>query len=108
MNPPRSPINYALLSNDNGFLSYYPHQFTQRTLVARFQMNVSNSQGVNCTGCASAAEERIFHREVVRSENYVTFIRKPIYAAMCLLAFLGEWQVPAKIVGMLKLLCVSM
>uniref|UniRef100_A0A671QFG7 Alpha-L-iduronidase n=1 Tax=Sinocyclocheilus anshuiensis TaxID=1608454 RepID=A0A671QFG7_9TELE len=33
-----STINYTLLSNDNAFLSYHPHPFTQRTLTARFQM----------------------------------------------------------------------
>ena len=40
--PGNSFINYTLLSNDNGFLSYYPHQFTQRTLLARFQMNFTS------------------------------------------------------------------
>uniref|UniRef100_A0A2K5UZF4 Alpha-L-iduronidase n=1 Tax=Macaca fascicularis TaxID=9541 RepID=A0A2K5UZF4_MACFA len=32
-----STIPYALLSNDNAFLSYHPHPFAQRTLTARFQ-----------------------------------------------------------------------
>ncbi|XP_064440172.1 alpha-L-iduronidase isoform X7 [Mirounga angustirostris] len=32
-----SAVHYALLSNDNAFLSYQPHYFTQRTLTARFQ-----------------------------------------------------------------------
>ncbi|KAG7268471.1 hypothetical protein CRUP_016905, partial [Coryphaenoides rupestris] len=32
-------FNYTLLSNDNAFLSYHPHPFTQRTLTARFQVN---------------------------------------------------------------------
>ncbi|XP_016051376.1 PREDICTED: alpha-L-iduronidase [Miniopterus natalensis] len=31
------PVRYALLSNDNAFLSYHPHPFAQRTLTARFQ-----------------------------------------------------------------------
>ncbi|KAJ1205242.1 hypothetical protein NDU88_000677, partial [Pleurodeles waltl] len=34
-----SSFKYTLLSNDNAFMSYYPHHFTQRTLTARFQMN---------------------------------------------------------------------
>ncbi|XP_046331307.2 alpha-L-iduronidase-like [Haliotis rufescens] len=61
-------LKYSLLSNDNGFLSYYPHQFTQRTLLARFQMNNTKSP-------------------------YVTFIPKPIYATMVALSFLGDKQV---------------
>ncbi|CAL1537818.1 unnamed protein product [Lymnaea stagnalis] len=60
--------NYALLSNDNGFLSFYPNQFTQRTLVARFQMNQTHP-------------------------HYVTFVRKPVYMVMGLLALLGDRQV---------------
>ncbi|XP_005093685.1 alpha-L-iduronidase [Aplysia californica] len=60
--------NYQLLSNDNGFLSYYPNQFTQRTLLARFQMNNTAS-------------------------NYVTFVRKPVYIVMGMLALLRETQV---------------
>lgn len=59
--------NYALLSNDNGFLSYYPNQFTQRTLLARFQMNQT-------------------------TPHYVTFVRKPVYMMMGLLALLGDRQ----------------
>ncbi|KAH9509790.1 hypothetical protein Btru_045203 [Bulinus truncatus] len=60
--------NYTLLSNDNGFLSYFPYQFTQRTLLARFQMNLTQP-------------------------HYVTFIRKPVYMIMGLLSLLGERQV---------------
>ncbi|KAL0194065.1 hypothetical protein M9458_012361, partial [Cirrhinus mrigala] len=37
-----STVNYTLLSNDNAFLSYHPHPFTQRTLTARFQINNTN------------------------------------------------------------------
>ncbi|XP_059165895.1 alpha-L-iduronidase-like isoform X2 [Physella acuta] len=59
--------NYVLLSNDNGFLSYYPNQFTQRTLLARFQMNQT-------------------------TPHYVTFVRKPVYMMMGLLALLGDRQ----------------
>ncbi|XP_046367791.2 alpha-L-iduronidase-like [Haliotis rufescens] len=61
-------INYQLLSNDNGFLSYYPNQFTQRTLLARFQMNNT-------------------------SPPHVAFVRKPVYAAMAMLSLLGDQQV---------------
>ncbi|XP_017769452.1 PREDICTED: alpha-L-iduronidase [Nicrophorus vespilloides] len=32
-------IAIEILSNDNGFMNYNPHFFTQRTLLARFQMN---------------------------------------------------------------------
>ncbi|CAG5128692.1 unnamed protein product [Candidula unifasciata] len=60
--------NYTLLGNDNGFLSYYPNQFTQRTLLARFQMNVTKP-------------------------NYVTFVRKPVYMVMSMLSLLGDQQV---------------
>ncbi|BFZ22574.1 hypothetical protein BsWGS_25613 [Bradybaena similaris] len=60
--------NYTLLGNDNGFLSYYPNQFTQRTLLARFQMNVTKP-------------------------NYVTFVRKPVYQVMSLLSLLGDQQI---------------
>jgi len=31
-------MDYQLLSNDNAFLSYHPFPFTQRTLLARFQV----------------------------------------------------------------------
>ncbi|XP_053146576.1 alpha-L-iduronidase isoform X2 [Hemicordylus capensis] len=65
-------INYTLLSNDNAFLSYHPHYFTQRTLVARFQMN--NTQ-----------------------PPHVQMVRKPVLTVMGLLALLGEEQVSANI-----------
>ncbi|XP_029656065.1 alpha-L-iduronidase [Octopus sinensis] len=58
-------INFTLLSNDNAFLSYYPHQFTQRTLLARFQMNNTKPP-------------------------HVQFVHKPVYSAMMLLAYLGD------------------
>ncbi|KAK2837635.1 hypothetical protein Q5P01_014847 [Channa striata] len=66
---PNSTINYTLLSNDNAFLSYHPHPFTQRTLTARFQIN--NTQ-----------------------PPHVQLIRKPVLTVMGLLALLGETQVP--------------
>uniref|UniRef100_A0A0B7B7Z3 Fibronectin type-III domain-containing protein n=1 Tax=Arion vulgaris TaxID=1028688 RepID=A0A0B7B7Z3_9EUPU len=60
--------NYTLLGNDNGFLSYYPFQFSERTLNARFQMNNT-------------------------IPNYVTFVRKPVYIVMTMLALLGDKQI---------------
>lgn len=62
---PNSPINYTLLSNDNAFLSYHPHPFTQRTLTARFQVNNTRPP-------------------------HVQLIRKPVLAVMGLLALLGN------------------
>lgn len=57
-------INYTLLSNDNAFLSYYPHYFTQRTLTARFQMNNTKPP-------------------------HIQMVRKPVLTVMGLLALLG-------------------
>ncbi|XP_067125759.1 alpha-L-iduronidase isoform X2 [Centruroides vittatus] len=59
------PFNYNLLSNDNAFLSYYPHLFTQRTLFARFQMNNTKTP-------------------------YTEFVKKPIYSVLGLLGLLGK------------------
>ncbi|XP_053757780.1 alpha-L-iduronidase isoform X3 [Panthera pardus] len=59
-----SPVRYALLSNDNAFLSYHPHPFTQRTLTARFQVNNTRPP-------------------------HVQLLRKPVLTAMALLALLG-------------------
>ncbi|XP_021935805.1 alpha-L-iduronidase isoform X2 [Zootermopsis nevadensis] len=56
-----------LLSNDNAFLNYHPYYFTQRTLLARFQMNETNPP-------------------------HVQFIRKPVYTTMALLSFLGNQE----------------
>ncbi|MCI4392342.1 hypothetical protein PGIGA_G00144970 [Pangasianodon gigas] len=66
-------INFRLLSNDNAFLSYHPHQFTQRTLTARFQINNTHMP-------------------------HVQLIRKPVLTAMGLLALLGEQQVEVTMV----------
>ncbi|XP_031599524.1 alpha-L-iduronidase isoform X1 [Oreochromis aureus] len=71
---PNSTINYTLLSNDNAFLSYHPHPFTQRTLTARFQVN--NTQ-----------------------PPHVQLIRKPVLTVMGLLALLGETQLLAQVVN---------
>ncbi|XP_023692327.1 alpha-L-iduronidase isoform X2 [Paramormyrops kingsleyae] len=65
---PNSTINYVLLSNDNAFLSYYPYQFTQRTLTARFQVN--NTQ-----------------------PPHVQLLRKSVLTVLGLLSLLGETQV---------------
>ncbi|XP_062827618.1 alpha-L-iduronidase isoform X2 [Anolis carolinensis] len=65
-------VNYTLLSNDNAFLSYHPHYFTQRTLTARFQMNNTNPP-------------------------HVQMVRKPVLTVMGLLALLGEEQISANI-----------
>lgn len=66
LSDPNSTVNYSLLSNDNAFLSYHPHAFSQRTLTARFQVN--NTQ-----------------------PPHVQLVRKPILAVMALLALLGGW-----------------
>jgi len=60
-------IEYSILSNDNAFLSYQPYPFTQRTLLARFQVNLTRPP-------------------------HVQYIRKPIYAAMGLLSMMGDQQ----------------
>lgn len=60
-----SALRYALLSNDNAFLSYHPHYFTQRTLTARFQVNTTRPP-------------------------HVQLLRKPVLTAMALLALLGS------------------
>lgn len=69
---PNSTINYTLLSNDNAFLSYHPHPFTQRTLTARFQVNNTRPP-------------------------HVQLLRKPVLTVMGLLALLGETQVQAQV-----------
>ncbi|KAI5615229.1 alpha-L-iduronidase [Silurus asotus] len=66
-------INFTLLSNDNAFLSYHPHQFTQRTLTTRFQINNTHTP-------------------------HVQLVRKPVLTAMGLLALLGEQQVKVTMV----------
>ncbi|XP_029458207.1 alpha-L-iduronidase isoform X2 [Rhinatrema bivittatum] len=65
-------VNYTLLSNDNAFMSYHPHFFTQRTLTARFQMNNTKPA-------------------------HVQLVRKPVLTVMGLLALLGETQISANI-----------
>lgn len=54
------------ISNDNGFISYHPYEFYQRTLLALFQMN--NTSPVE-----------------------YQFIEKPVYAAIGMLGNLGAF-----------------
>lgn len=54
------------ISNDNGFISYHPHEFYQRTLLALFQMNNTNPVEIQ-------------------------FIEKPVYAAIGMLGNLGSF-----------------
>ncbi|ELT95325.1 hypothetical protein CAPTEDRAFT_211572 [Capitella teleta] len=63
------PHRLQLLSNDNAFLSFNPSPFSQRTLLARFQIN-ETSRG-----------------------HQVQFIRKPIYSVLALLSLIGETEV---------------
>ncbi|XP_071947609.1 alpha-L-iduronidase-like isoform X2 [Antedon mediterranea] len=65
----KSPgINYSLLSNDNGFLNFYPSFFDQRTLVSRFQINNTMPKTVQV-------------------------IKKPVLNVMGLLSLMGNKQV---------------
>ncbi|KAM9237606.1 alpha-L-iduronidase isoform 1-T1 [Dugong dugon] len=68
-----SSIRYVLLSNDNAFLSYNPHPFSQRTLTARFQVNNTRPP-------------------------HVQLLRKPVLTAMGLLALLDGKQLWAEVV----------
>ncbi|XP_055592137.1 alpha-L-iduronidase [Uranotaenia lowii] len=56
--------NLESISHDNAFLSYHPFEFDQRTLLARFQMNLT-------------------------SPRHVQFIVKPVYSALGMLANSG-------------------
>ena len=58
--------NLESISHDNSFLNYYPNVFTQRTLLARFQMN-------NTT------------------PKHLQFVQKPVYSAFGLLGNFGEY-----------------
>uniref|UniRef100_A0A3F2YYY0 Uncharacterized protein n=1 Tax=Anopheles gambiae TaxID=7165 RepID=A0A3F2YYY0_ANOGA len=57
------------LSHDNAFLSYYPYVFEQRTLFARFQMNLTNPP-------------------------HVQFVVKPVFSALGMLANLAPLAGP--------------
>ncbi|XP_053433846.1 alpha-L-iduronidase isoform X2 [Nycticebus coucang] len=65
-------IRYMLLSNDNAFMSYHPHPFSQRTLTARFQVNNTRPP-------------------------HVQLVRKPVLTAMALLALLDGEQLWAEV-----------
>ncbi|XP_055977490.1 alpha-L-iduronidase [Sorex fumeus] len=67
-----SGVHYSLLSNDNAFLSYHPHPFTQRTLTARFQVNNTRPP-------------------------HVQLVRKPVLTALGLLALLDGEQLWAEV-----------
>jgi L-iduronidase len=71
---PQNPdINYQLISNDNGFMNFGPPNFfDQRTLTARFQMNLTQPRSVE-------------------------FIRKPVLSVMGLLSLLGAHQIEAAV-----------
>ena len=64
-------MEYQLLSNDNAFLSYHLCPFTQRTLLARFQMNTTDPP-------------------------HVQFVRKPIYSVMAVMSYVSSEQVQVK------------
>lgn len=66
--------NLESISHDNSFLNYYPHIFTQRTLLARFQMN-------NTT------------------PKHVQLIEKPVYTALGMTSYLGEFASEMKTNG---------
>lgn len=57
--------NLESISHDNSFLNFYPNFFTQRTLLARFQMN-------NTT------------------PKHVQFVQKPVFSALGLLSHLAS------------------
>lgn len=58
--------NLESISHDNSFMSYFPHQFNQRTLLARFQINNIESK-------------------------YVEFVQKPVYGAFQMLSNIGKY-----------------
>uniref|UniRef100_A0A182PJK7 Uncharacterized protein n=1 Tax=Anopheles epiroticus TaxID=199890 RepID=A0A182PJK7_9DIPT len=62
---------FQFLSHDNAFLSYYPYVFEQRTLFARFQMNLTNPP-------------------------HVRFVVKPAFSALGMLANLAPLAVPTR------------
>lgn len=64
-NPVASHVDFQLLSNDNAFLSFFPNQFTQRTLLARFQINNT-------------------------LDKHVQMIKKPVFASTMMLNLLGN------------------
>ncbi|XP_015928540.1 alpha-L-iduronidase isoform X2 [Parasteatoda tepidariorum] len=67
-----SEVFITLMSSDNAFLSYFPNQFTQRTLLARFQINNT-------------------------SPKHVEFVKKPVYSAFALLSKLCPYVLTTKV-----------
>ncbi|KAH8276397.1 hypothetical protein KR018_000286 [Drosophila ironensis] len=63
------------ISHDNAFLSYHPHEFTQRTLLAHFRMNETDPP-------------------------HSQFVQKPVYAALGMLAKLGSRAADMELVNM--------
>lgn len=59
-------INLDSISHDNSFLNFYPNFFTQRTLLARFQMNNT-------------------------VPKHIQFVQKPVFAALGLLSSLSSF-----------------
>lgn len=57
--------NLESISHDNSFLSFYPNFFTQRTLLARFQMNKT-------------------------TPRHVQFIQKPVFSALGMMSNLAR------------------
>ncbi|EAT44203.1 AAEL004402-PA [Aedes aegypti] len=57
--------NLESISHDNGFLSYHPYEFDQRTLLAHFQMNLTHPR-------------------------HVQYVAKPVFSALGILASLGS------------------
>ncbi|XP_055923508.1 alpha-L-iduronidase [Eupeodes corollae] len=70
----REFMNLQFISHDNAFLSYHPHEFSQRTLFAHFRMNNS------------------------KPHPYSQFIQKPVYAALGMMGNLGTHTADIKII----------
>lgn len=66
--------NLESISHDNAFLNFYPHVFTQRTLLARFQMNNT-------------------------MPKHVQYIQKPVFNALGLASYLGEYATEVKTIN---------
>lgn len=66
--------NLDSISHDNSFLNFYPNFFTQRTLLARFQMNNTKPK-------------------------HVQFIQKPVFSALGLLTNLADYAGEVKVVS---------
>lgn len=66
--------NLDSISHDNSFLNFYPNFFTQRTLLARFQMNNTKPK-------------------------HVQFIQKPVFSALGLLSNLADYAGEVKVVS---------